>query len=416
MTAVPDDLSAVVDGGLPSRTLAVLHVAEMSGPARSLRDRIAWLADHGDVELVVPGAGPAADLYSGIATVTELDYGALMLPRSPRQAAASARDLRRDIATFRRRIRAARPELVICATAMLPAVLAASRRERVPAILYAAEILGSGRSPVRRLAGRALVRAAGSTAAAVAACSETVAAQYAHAEVAVVPPAIPDVYAGGDGPAFRRRHDIPLDAPLALTVGSLSAGRGQDLALDAVARVREREPGLRCALVGVPFPRAVDIDYERRLRGIAAKLERQAGPGVEPGAAVTFCGFEPRIADAYAAATIVVNPARDPEAFGRVCCEALAASRPVVATRVGGIPEVLRDGETAWLVAPDDPPALARAIEALLREPERARRLAEAGRRDVLARFAPEPSLATFRRLVARTVDSGRAARPAPPP
>ena len=110
----------------------------------------------------------------------------------------------------------------------------------------------------------------------------------------------------------------------------------------------------------------------------------------------------------------MVNPARDPEAFGRVPCEALAASRPVVATSVGATPEVLRDGETALVVPPDDPGALAVAIESLLLDPERARSLAEAGRRDVLERFAPERSLATFTRLVFELTDRDRATAPAP--
>lgn len=398
-------------GAGPTRTLAVFHVAEMSGPARSLRGRIAWLAQRGEVEVVVPGPGPAADLYSDIASVTKLDYRALTVPRTAGEAARLAPRLRRDSSTFRGRIRATRPDLVLCATAMLPAVLVAARRERVPALLHAAEILTTGRSPVRRCGGRALVRVAGSAASAVAACSETVAAQYERHGAAVMPPPIEDAFGDGDGPAFRARHGIPPDAPLVLAVGSLSAGRGQDLLFDALRQVQARVPDVRCALAGVPFPRGADLEYERRLRRDAGALEAPAGgtPGL-----ISFCGFEPRIADAYAAATLVVNPARDPEAFGRVPCEALAASRPVVATSVGAIPEVLRDGETALLVPPDDPEALAVAIERLLLDPERARSLAETGRRDVLERFAPERSLATFTRLVSDLTDRDRAAAPAP--
>jgi glycosyltransferase involved in cell wall biosynthesis len=378
----------------PTRALAVFHVAEMSGAARSLRERLAWLAEEGELEVVVPGPGPAADLYAEIATVTRLDYRALTLPRNLRDAAELALRQHRDMSAFRRRIRASRPELVICATAMLPSVLLAARRERVPAILHAAELLVSRRSPLRRLAGRALVRRAGSAAQAVAACSEAVAAQYrsANVDVEVIYPPISDEFATGDGARFRRRRGIPDDAPLVLCVGSLSAGRGQDVLIEAVARLRERVPGVRGALIGVPFPRAVDFEYERCLRDAAGA------------SGVVLCGFEPRIADAYAAADVVVNPARDPEAFGRVCCEALAASRPVVATRVGAIPEVLRDGETALLVPPGDPAALAGAIERLLSEPEFDRRLAEAGRRDVLERFAPERCLASFKRLVTATI------------
>jgi glycosyltransferase involved in cell wall biosynthesis len=392
-------VTATAGSDAPTRALAVFHVAEMSGAARSLRERLAWLAEEGELEVVVPGPGPTADLYAESATVTRLDYRALTLPRNPLEAVAQALRQRREVTAFRRRIRASRPELVICATAMLPAVLLAARRERVPAILHAAELLVSGRSPLRRLAGRALVRRAGSAAQTVAACSEAVAAQYrsANVDVEVIYPPISDEFATGDGAGFRRRHGIPDDVPLVLCVGSLSAGRGQDVLIEAMARMRRRTPDVRCALVGVPFPRAVDLEYERRLRAAAGT------------SGVVLCGFEPRIADAYAAADLVVNPAHDPEAFGRVCCEALAASRPVVATRVGAIPEVLTDRETVLLVPPGDAAALAAAIGRLLSEPEFARRLAEAGRRDVLERFAPEPTLEAFKRLVAATMPQARA-------
>ena len=388
-------------GAGPTRTLAVFHVAEMSGPARSLRGRIAWLAERGEVEVVVPGPGPTADLYSDIASVTQLDYRALTVPRSAGEAAGLARRLRRESSTFRDRIRATRPDLVLCATAMLPAVLVAARRERVPALLHAAELLEVERSPLRRLAGKGLVQLASSSAAAVAACSEVVADQYRPHGVTteVTYPPIADAFGDGDGPGFRERHGIPREAPLVLCVGSISAGRGQDVLLDAVELTRTRSPAIRCALVGEPFQRAVDLEYAGWLRRRAAVL----------------CGFEPRIADAYAAADVVVNPARDPDAFGRACCEALVASRPVVATRVGGIPEVLSDGVTALLVPPSDKFALAAALEHLLGDPECANRIAAAGRRDVLERFAPERSLATFKRLVAKATLRPRAsAAPGP--
>ena len=101
-----------------------------------------------------------------------------------------------------------------------------------------------------------------------------------------------------------------------------------------------------------------------------------------------------------AAADVVVNPRRSGEAFGRVACEALVAGRPVVAMREGAVPEVLRDGETALLVAPGDSAALAGAAVRLLDDPTSRERLVAEGRRDVLRRFAPERSLAEFSRVV----------------
>jgi glycosyltransferase involved in cell wall biosynthesis len=68
------------------------------------------------------------------------------------------------------------------------------------------------------------------------------------------------------------------------------------------------------------------------------------------------------------------------EAFGLVVAEAMMAARPVVATRVGGIPQVVSEGETALLVAPGDPHALAQAILQLAEQPDLAARFGEAGR------------------------------------
>ena len=66
-------------------------------------------------------------------------------------------------------------------------------------------------------------------------------------------------------------------------------------------------------------------------------------------------GHSSDVADLYAAADVIVNPARFNEPFGRVPFEAAIAGKPAVVTRVGAIPELLRDGESALIVEPDDP-------------------------------------------------------------
>jgi glycosyltransferase involved in cell wall biosynthesis len=71
------------------------------------------------------------------------------------------------------------------------------------------------------------------------------------------------------------------------------------------------------------------------------------------------------------------------EGIPNALLEAMAAGRPCVATSVGGTPEVLRDGETGWLVPPAEPEALARALEETLTRPEEARRRGAAARRAV---------------------------------
>ena len=93
---------------------------------------------------------------------------------------------------------------------------------------------------------------------------------------------------------------------------------------------------------------------------------------------------------------MVVNPARFAEPFGRVAAEALVAGRPVVASRIGAIPEVVRDGRDGLLVEPDDPEALADAVIRLLDDSALAERLVRSGRERVLERFGYEQDLAAW--------------------
>lgn len=97
-------------------------------------------------------------------------------------------------------------------------------------------------------------------------------------------------------------------------------------------------------------------------------------------------GYAPLIAPWYAACDLVVMPSRA-EAAAVVALEAMALNKPVVASRVGGIPEVVIDGETGVLVEPDNPYELATAIRDLIVDPERARKLGEAGGKRVRELF-----------------------------
>jgi len=158
------------------------------------------------------------------------------------------------------------------------------------------------------------------------------------------------------------------------TIGCLAAltrEKGVDVLLDALARHRRRFPdsALRVAGTGAE----------------AESLKRRAG-ALGLAESVWFLGFRSDVAAVVKCLDAVALPSRA-EGFGRAALLAMAAGLPVVAAATGGIPEVVVDGVTGWLCAPDDPDALAGLLDRLAGEPERARALGAAGRARLLERF-----------------------------
>jgi glycosyltransferase involved in cell wall biosynthesis len=328
--------------------------------------------------------------------VDVLPYSALTYARGPAEVARLARRLRREVRMFRRELRRRRPDLVIAVTTVLPAVVLAARLEGVPAVVYAAELYD------RQRLGRGLSIGTALLAQGLVGCSDKVARQFprwTRTPVSVAYPPIVAEYAGGDREAGRRRLGVRHGEQLILIVGSISRGRGQDLAVRALTLIRRSLPEARLAIVGDPHPRPLDLAFASELRKLTARLALED--------AVIFTGAVDEIADAYAAADVVVNPARTAEAFGRVGPEALVAGRPVVATRVGAIPDVIRHDVDGLLVEPEDPEALAGAVLRVVGDRELATRTVEAGRQRALERFSMEQDLAAWREVVERAAGYG---------
>jgi glycosyltransferase involved in cell wall biosynthesis len=147
-----------------------------------------------------------------------------------------------------------------------------------------------------------------------------------------------------------------------------------------------------CVIAGATLQRRSDIAYLDDIKRLAESL------GVDR--RIVFTGFVNRVEDVYAAADIVVNPARVPEALGRAALEALMAGRAVISARVGGTPEVIRDGKNGLLVEPDRPHEIARAIALLSRDPELRRLLVEHGRKTVQNSFDEVHNTMRFLKVV----------------
>jgi glycogen(starch) synthase len=159
---------------------------------------------------------------------------------------------------------------------------------------------------------------------------------------------------------------ISFDPPRLLCVGRLVHEKGFDLALAAFARIRARFPTASLVIAGDG--------------GEAENLRRHASD-LAVSTAVRFTGLvtPDTITKHINDATVVLVPSRL-EGFGLVPLEAALMARPVVATRVGGLPEIIVHGETGLLSAAEDPQALAESIEFLLSHPEHAERMGQAAR------------------------------------
>ena len=168
-----------------------------------------------------------------------------------------------------------------------------------------------------------------------------------------------------DRPAVRARLGLSETDVLALQVAALAPHKSQTTLLQAMARIRSRHPNLRVWVAG-----------DGPLR--AALSREHAALGL--GESVRFLGFREDVTELLRAADLFVISSYL-EGLGTSILDAMAAGLPVVATRVGGIPEAVADGETGVLVAPSDPQGLGEAISGLTADPDRRSRLGEAGRR-----------------------------------
>ena len=343
-------------GERPSRPASILvvsnHGAIVGGGELSLMDLLRGLdRDRWAPVLVVPEEGDVA------AQARDLDLPVHVVPLPPlrRPGAASLR----SASALIRLARAVDAALVHAngSRAMAYAGLAGRLAGR-PAVWH-----------VRIADSDGLVdRALGALATVVIATSRAVARRFswAPAKIRLVPNGV-DLKRFAPRPssgALRARLEVPPSTPIAVSIGRHVAEKGYRHLVDAAALVEGTKPGVHWILVGDGEIRS-ELESQARRLGLASSVH--------------FTGWRDDVADVLALADVFVLPSES-EGFGRVLVEAMAMSRAVVATAVGGIPDIVLDGETGLLVEPANPVALAGAVRALLADPARAARLGAAGR------------------------------------
>jgi glycosyltransferase involved in cell wall biosynthesis len=180
---------------------------------------------------------------------------------------------------------------------------------------------------------------------------------------------------------LRERWQIPSDALVVGSLGRFDHAKGYPYLLDALAQVRRHDSRIHLLLAGRG-------EQESELREQASKI------GIE--SALHFTGFVADVREPLACTDIYAQPSLC-EALPIGILEAMAMSLPVVATRVGGVPEEIVEGETGCIVPARRTDALAKAILSLASDPALRQRMGEQGRRRVLQHFTNE-------RMVTQTV------------
>jgi glycosyltransferase involved in cell wall biosynthesis len=369
------------------RVLRVIARLNMGGPALHVAHLTAGLEERGYRTTLVAGqlargegsmAFVADDLGVPIETISELHREISLL-----------RDLS-AVAKLARLVRRERPHILHTHTAKagaigrLAAILAGDARPPIVLHTFHGHVLRGYFDPLRTAGFRALERLLARHATALIAVSPQVRDDLVSLGVAppesfaVVRLGIPlssRVAAGeAERAELRRLLGLSADRFTVGWVGRMTGIKRTDDVLLALRRLRERGVDAALCMVG-DGPDRTHVERRAKELGVARHC--------------FFLGYQDDVAPFFAAFDAFLLPSGN-EGTPVTAIEALAAATPVVATNVGGVPDVVRDGVDGFLVEAGDVEGLAERLERLALDPELRRRLGEAGRARVLPRYAVE--------------------------
>lgn len=209
----------------------------------------------------------------------------------------------------------------------------------------------------------------------------------------------PEIFLPQDGepePGTLLREAGISGSPLILGVGQLIARKGWEYTVRCLPALIARFPAAQLLIVGPSQP--AEPEFRRRLMDLAAE------PGVNDHIHIVQDNPPEFIRDAYRCATLLTHPSFV-ESFGVVLLEAMAAGLPVVAHNGSGIPCIIDDGATGYVVDVTDVPKYTDALLAILSDPALSRRMSDEGQRQAQTRFSQEEVAAKLFAIYAEVMD-----------
>ncbi len=207
-----------------------------------------------------------------------------------------------------------------------------------------------------------------------------------------------------DDVAERARLGLGADDRVVGILGRLVPWKGHRVFLEAMAQVASRVPNLQCLIVGDAAPG--EQAYRAELEALAGELGL-AGR-------CRFLGWRSDVPALLSVMDVLVHASLEPEPFGRVLIEGMAAAKPVVAANGGACPEIIEHGVSGLLVEPGDARALAEAVAGLLGDADRLHTMGIVARHQVEARFSLEEHVRQVQRVYEELLDGNARADGAP--
>jgi glycosyltransferase involved in cell wall biosynthesis len=391
------------------RVLYVNHTAEVSGAERSLLTLLAALPK--EVEPLVatpPGrlAGAVTELGIPVTEITgtagSLRLHPLHTPRALAEMGLAALQVHRAARRHRASVvhaNSVRAGIELGLAGLAPAARLVQVRDVLPP--------GSVTSATLRL----IARTATVVVANSAYTASSVRAAAPRARLEVVHPAIDLARfdpAGIDRAAARARLGAAGARQVLLgVVAQLSPWKGQDTAIEALRLLREQDVDAHLLLIGSAkfIARATRFDNEAYVAGLRREI---AEAGLVD--RVSWLGERDDVPQLIRALDVLLLPSHE-EPFGRALLEAMALEVPVLATNLGGPPELVREGRDGYLLPPHQPAAWAEAVRCILASPDRGRELGRSGRRRLAEGFDVEHHveavMALYRRVSAGAERAG---------